>query len=341
MVNDMAPRVDFKAVRARADFPRVLASYGIELKKDGSQPGQFKALCPFHEDTKPSLKVNTDKNLFHCFPCEAKGNVIDFVMQMDDIDVRAAALKVQSLSGQGDTEPAKAKRRKTRKADAPSPQPKAETLEEELDGVPYNKVLTFNLNLTLDDELTDWLDAHGLDETAIETFGLGRASKRSKTIGDRLAIPLHNKAGELIGYCGRHIGDYDADDEPKYRMPKGFRKEIELFNLHRLSNDEIPALFVFESYLSVMRHHPHIASISPYGRSISERQVALIKELDVKQIVVVADGDEPGYLGAAQIAGQLAPHFWVRVLNLNEGVKPHHLDWEELRPLLVNVWESL
>ena len=70
-----APRLDFKRLRAEADFSAVLASYDIEMKKDGTRPGQFKALCPFHDDKDPSLKINTDKNIFHCFVCEAKGNV--------------------------------------------------------------------------------------------------------------------------------------------------------------------------------------------------------------------------------------------------------------------------
>ena len=47
MVNPMATKVDFKHVREHGDFARVLAHYGIELHKDSTKPGQFKARCPF------------------------------------------------------------------------------------------------------------------------------------------------------------------------------------------------------------------------------------------------------------------------------------------------------
>lgn len=328
----MAPRVDFKAVRAQADFARVLAAYNIDLQKDGSKEGQFKALCPFHEDTKPSLKVNTAKNLFHCFACEAKGNVLDFVMQMDGIDIRPAALKVQDicgLSGQGGMSA------KQREPSPPPPPPKAETPEEELDGTPYNPPLTFELNLTMDAKLQEWLSNHGIDDAAVESFGLGRASKRSKSIGNRLAIPLHDQAGRLIGYCGRHVSE---DDEPKYRLPKGFKKELEWFNWHRLPKAPT-VVVIFESYLSVMRHHQHVPCLSPFGRTISGAQIDMLRSLNTPQIIVVFDGDSPGYTGAADVAGQLAPYFWVCSLHLPEGTKPHHLAWDKLRPLLVDIWE--
>jgi len=75
----MATRIDFKYVRQHADIARVIAHFGIDLHQDGSKPEQMKGLCPFHEDTKPSLKVNTERNIFNCFACKAKGNVLDFV----------------------------------------------------------------------------------------------------------------------------------------------------------------------------------------------------------------------------------------------------------------------
>jgi DNA primase len=95
-----ATRIDFKYVREHADFAKVLGAYSIELHKDGSRPGQFKCLCPFHDDRNPSMKVNTQKNIFNCFVCdEGHGNVLDFVMKMDAVEIREAAKTVADLSG--------------------------------------------------------------------------------------------------------------------------------------------------------------------------------------------------------------------------------------------------
>ena len=347
MVINMASRIDFKTVRSQADFSTVLTAYDIELVKDGSQAGQFKALCPFHEDTRPSLKVNTAKNIFHCFACEAKGNILEFVAQMEGLDIRPAALKVAELCGLIEAPAKSAKRlkrpdRAQKNVDkAQTPPPAAETpvsAAGDGEGVPYNPQLSFSLKLKQDDELLEWLNQRGIDTSTIGAFELGRASKKSKTIGDRLAIPLHDERGSLIGYCGRYLGDDKTDGVPKDILPKGFRKELEIFNQHRIS-EELSALVIFESFFSVMRFHEHVPCVSPYGRSISSEQVTRVGALGAKHVIVVFDGDEPGRTGATQVAGGLATVAWTRVVQLPDGVKPHHLEWEDLRPHLVEVWE--
>lgn len=337
----MAKRIDFKHVRTNADFGAVLAHYGIELHKDGSKDGQFKGLCPFHDDSKPSLKVNLDRRLYNCFACGASGNVLEFVAEHDGLELRAAAEKVAGICGIALT-PGGKEIPSAPSSNAPRPQAKPETpADETLEELPTsNAPLSFELKLTQDDELTAWLSDRGITPEHAQTFGLGRASKRSKTIGDRLAIPLHNVGGELVGYCGRYLGDADADDVPKYILPKGFRKELELFNQHRVaatSETELPYLMVFESYLSVMRF-PALHAVSPFGRAISPEQCAAIAALAPKRILVVFDGDEPGYNGARDVAGQLAAVTWTQVVDLPDGTKPHHYSEDRLLELLRQAW---
>lgn len=356
----MAQRVDFKHVRQHGSFEAVFASYNIELIKDGTKPGQYKALCPFHDDKNPSLKVNVDRNIFNCYVCGASGNILDFVMRMDDIELRPAAFKVAELSGidpdprqssgsRSAKPPKKAIPKPTGNAAKPSgpssPPPAAETPgDEELDGNPYNRVLTFELKTELDDALKVWLEGRGVDHFAQQSFGLGRASNKSKTIGGRLAIPIHNAQGELVAYCGRYVGDDVPDGEPKYKQPTGFRKDLEVFNLHRAVEqiDKYKTFLVFESYFSVMRFYNHSPCVSFMGRSVSEYQLTLMiehmKAAGFQKVFVVADGDDPGRAGARDIAGALAPAFWSRVLDLDEGVKPHHLEWEELTTKLRENW---
>lgn len=47
-------------------------------------------LCPFHNESTPSFTVNDDKGFFHCFGCNAHGDVIDFVMKAENMDFKAA-----------------------------------------------------------------------------------------------------------------------------------------------------------------------------------------------------------------------------------------------------------
>src|SRR5437870_3395231 len=92
------PWVDFKAIKAAADFRPVLEHYGIRLKAKGPE---LVGLCPFHKDTKPSFRVNLEKNVFHCFGCSAKGNIIDFVARKEGTTIRRAAELVAEWCGLG------------------------------------------------------------------------------------------------------------------------------------------------------------------------------------------------------------------------------------------------
>jgi DNA primase len=82
--------VDFKHVKASVTFEQLLAHYKLELKP--AKGSELVCLCPFHEDTKPSLRVNTEKRVFHCFGCDTKGNVLDFVARKEAVTIRKAAL---------------------------------------------------------------------------------------------------------------------------------------------------------------------------------------------------------------------------------------------------------
>ena len=85
------PRPDFDAIKAGADLAQVIASYGIELKKQGAD---LVGLCPFHEDTKPSLHVTPARQLWNCPACGAGGNVIQFVAKRDGLSEKEAALQL-------------------------------------------------------------------------------------------------------------------------------------------------------------------------------------------------------------------------------------------------------
>src|SRR3954471_3543851 len=96
-------RVDFEAIKARADFRAVLAHYGLELFGQGEQA---KVRCPFHDDERPSCSVNLERRIFHCHAgsCGAKGNVLEFVHRMETrggatVSLRQAAMKLADING--------------------------------------------------------------------------------------------------------------------------------------------------------------------------------------------------------------------------------------------------
>ncbi|HDH01807.1 MAG TPA: DNA primase, partial [Nitrospirae bacterium] len=80
-------------IKTRLDIVDLLSGY-IDLKRAGQN---FKALCPFHTEKTPSFVISPDKQIFHCFGCNAGGDVVTFIMKYENISfpeaVRALAEK--------------------------------------------------------------------------------------------------------------------------------------------------------------------------------------------------------------------------------------------------------
>lgn len=79
----MSKCVDFKIVRQHLDFHDVLVHYAIQEHRDGDQ---IKIIRPFQNDHKQSCGINLVKQDHNCFACDADGNALDFVAQMDGYD---------------------------------------------------------------------------------------------------------------------------------------------------------------------------------------------------------------------------------------------------------------
>ena len=88
------PYIDFAFVKEHASFAHVLEHYGLQIVGRGAQRA---VLCPFHRETKPSCKVHLEKRVFHCFGCEASGNLLDFVAKLEECDLRDAAIKIAEI----------------------------------------------------------------------------------------------------------------------------------------------------------------------------------------------------------------------------------------------------
>ena len=77
---------DFKdiveEVKSRSDIAEIISSY-INLKPSGTN---YKGLCPFHGEKTPSFYVNTTKQIFKCFGCGEGGDIISFIMKIENLD---------------------------------------------------------------------------------------------------------------------------------------------------------------------------------------------------------------------------------------------------------------
>ena len=60
------------------DSVNIVDIIGREVQLDRVKAGEYKGICKFHEDTKPSMTVSENKQIFHCFVCKTGGDVIDY-----------------------------------------------------------------------------------------------------------------------------------------------------------------------------------------------------------------------------------------------------------------------
>ena len=74
------------SIRKHNDIVEVISEY-LPLTKKGKN---YFGVCPFHDDTNPSMSVSSDKQIYKCFSCGASGNVITFVMDYEHVDFKEA-----------------------------------------------------------------------------------------------------------------------------------------------------------------------------------------------------------------------------------------------------------
>lgn len=345
-----AQRVDFEAIKARADFAAVLAHYGLRPVGQGDQ---VKILCPFHDETRPSCSVSLARRVFHCFGCGAAGNVLEFVHRMETRDGAAVSLRIAALelaaicgleAGGGKTPETRRKARRGARAAGtrPTSSPGSNDAPGAAEGPgkasaaatrpAVNRPLGFTL--TLDPE-HPYLRERAVPAALAGLFGLGFCAKGS--MAGRIAIPIHNAAGQLVAYAGRWAGPLDGlpEGEDKYKLPGGFQKGLELFNLHRVKDAR--HLVVVEGYAGAIRLHGlRIPAVAVMGSSISDEQVRLLLDhcLSLACVTVLMDGDAAGSHAADTIVPRLARHWWVRVRTLPDGTQPDTVGHRELARLL-------
>ena len=106
----------FEAVKQSVTTRQVAEHYGIRVGRNGM------CVCPFHDDKNPSMKVD---RRFHCFGCQADGDVIDFISRLENVSPKEAAIMLAqdfSISYE-DREPSGRSR--------PKPRPRQETPEQQ------------------------------------------------------------------------------------------------------------------------------------------------------------------------------------------------------------------
>lgn len=322
--------IDFREVRRRVSLEDVLLKhYGLtNLKREGNK---LIGPCPVHHGDSPrAFHADLDKNVWHCFSkCQGGGNQLDLMAKIEGIEIRDAALKLQALFG-GTTSEAKATpptpQAPARSASKPAPASTEKKTDAEEDT--GNAVLDVKLDLKPDHP--HLLEERGLKIETVQRFGIGYCSRG--ILRGMIAIPIHDEAGQLVAYAGRRLKPQDAREQGKYKFPKGFRKELVLYNLHRAAEyQKEHGLILVEGFFSVAKLFeaglPNV--VASMGCELSDQQARLLAE--AKEVIILFDGNEAGYAGAAKAKEKLAVLVPVRVVKLEAGTEPESFSPPALR----------
>lgn len=323
--------VDFRAVKQAVSMIQILDHYGLtdQMKRNGN--GQsLSGKCPLHNGDNPTqFRASLEKNVWNCFgQCRGGGNVLDFVARKEDCTIREAALRISDWfklpspteESRTRTSPPKVDKPESgqRKA-APSP---ADSPEKSAG----NKPLSFELkNL---DPAHPYFAERGIGPETVSVFRLGFCNIGS--MAGRIVIPIQNPAGELVAYAGRWPGD-PPEGTSKYKLPTGFGKSLDLFNLHRaMEEPETQPLVIVEGFFDAIKLWQNGVRrvVALMGCSLSPAQEALIVKHTSLQtkVLVMLDEDEAGRVGREQVVQRLALHRYVKFFQFEqEGMQPDQL----------------
>lgn len=313
MNNDLA-----NEIRSKTDIVDIIGER-IPLVARGKN---FFGVCPFHDDSNPSMCVSREKQIYTCFSCHATGNVYTFLMNYEHIDFREALRYLGEKVGVNVSSVNIVK--KTTKFDY---------LYEA-----YNFAVKYfqnNLSASVGKEARAYLSKRGINEEAIKEFEIGLSlesrddltkllvSKKYELstlnrIGlssddhdiydDRIMFPLYDVSGQVVGFSGRIYKDVDQNKYLNTKETDIFKKGEMLYHYH-IAREECrlkKSVIVMEGFMDVIR-----ASIvgvkntvALMGTALTNNQFNLIKRLS-NNIILCLDGDDPGVKAMLSIGEHL------------------------------------
>ena len=321
---------DVAHVRERSPIDEVIADY-VQLKSAGG--GQKKGLCPFHDEKSPSFHVTPSKGFFHCFGCQASGDVIAFLMKIDHLSFTETIERLADRMGyqlryeQGNFTPAPAgNRSRLIAANALA----AKFYQEQLNTSPlaaharelmtkrgFDKGAceTFGVGYAPDewDGLTKFLREQGFTIDELETAGLSKMGQRGPIdkFRNRLTWPIKDISGDVVGFGARKLASDEEDQGPKYLNTSEtpiYKKSQVLYGLD-MAKKEIAKkrqVVIVEGYTDVMAAQLAgiTTAVATCGTAFGADHIRIIRRLLMDddafrgEVIFTFDGDAAGQKAA-------------------------------------------
>ena len=315
------PRSFIENLRMSCDMENIVSSY-VKLKRQGRN---LAGLCPFHSEKTPSMVVYPDTQSFFCFGCGAGGDVISFIMRIENLDyveaVKFLAQRVGMTVPEGGTED-RASRMKpiileiTRLAarfyhdtlKSPAGEPgRAYFAGRQL--TPKTMV-KYGLGYAPNswDALRNYLKEKGFSYEQMAEAGVvnkGRSGGYYDAFRNRVMFPIIDLRKNVIGFGGRVLDD----SKPKYLNTNDtlvFKKSRNLFSLNFAKNHTDGRLILAEGYMDVIAVNQAGFEnvVATLGTALTPEQARLIAGY-AKEVIIAYDSDGAGRKATDRAVGLL------------------------------------
>ncbi len=312
-------------IRQSVDIVDVVGQY-LSLEKKGRN---YMAVCPFHDDTHPSMSVSSDKQIFMCFVCHTGGNVFTFLQDYLKISYIEAVKNVAEFGRVDISE---------YHLDVESRPVKQEHVELYQMHQEAQKIYSYYLNTKLGLEAKTYLTKRHFSEELIKEFQIGYAPLESvlysafdklgykeidmvksglviesnqhfDRFNDRIIFPLYNQVGQVIGFSGRIYKPTQTDS--KYvNSPESdiFIKGRTLYHYHQCRDAVKRAGFVYllEGFMDVIAMYKAGIenTVAIMGTALTKGHIQALKRL-TSTIYLCLDGDQAGQRAMSKMSSDL------------------------------------
>ncbi len=305
-------------VQNSVQIEEVIADF-LPLKKKGKN---LWACCPFHQEKSPSFSVSPDKGFYKCFGCDAAGDAITFVREIEGISFVEAMRYLANKYGidmeESDSHEQQAQQQhekdslyillnlaKEYYAGTLWEHPEGQTiglsyLKERNFSAPFIKKFELGYSLDTWESFCQFAKDKKYQEVLLEKAGLiiQKEHKTYDRFRGRVIFPIHNVSGKVIAFGARRLKSDKT--QPKYiNSPETdiYRKSDSLYGIFQAKQQirQEDSCYLVEGYTDVIGlHMAGIANVvASSGTSLTEEQIQLISRF-TKHITIVFDGDLAG-----------------------------------------------
>ena len=297
----------------------------ITLKKAGVN---YKGLCPFHDDSTPSMVVSPVKGIYKCFACGEGGNVVNWLQKHHNMTYPEAIRYLGEKVG----------------VDVPEEQLSPEERRRNDDKESTKAVIVaaqeiYRANLESAATALEYLTRREITRDTIEDYGIGYSCGNSKmsqlltgkgykvefmkmadliregedkrvydTFRKRIMLPFYNRRGEIVGYTGR---DVTGDSAAKYLNTNDtvlFNKGSNIWGLFQAQNEikKADEVYIVEGQFDVLSLHQRGVRnvVAGSGTAFTDVQMKMIKCLTTN-VTFIYDGDAAGVHAAEKNVPQM------------------------------------